>query len=144
MADYFTQFSENITELTPDERDWIRHRLSPEDTGDSVWPDFGWAFVNADETLWIHSDESGSVDNVAAFVQEFLRKFRPTSFWKLTWASTCSRLRVGELGGGALFVTARRVKFMNTFDWVSYEEQKFKNASKVRKKVAANKKRKKS
>ena len=56
--------------------------------------------------LWVYAEESGSPDNVAWLVQKFLKKFRPDQCWSLTYSTTCSKPRVGEFGGGAVFVTA--------------------------------------
>ena len=56
--------------------------------------------------LWFYAEESGSPDNVAWLVQKFLKRFRPDQCWSLTYAATCSKPRVGEFGGGAVFVTA--------------------------------------
>ena len=39
----------------------------------------------------------------------------------MTYARTCSKPRVGEFGGGAVFVTADEVKWENAYDFVEEE-----------------------
>jgi hypothetical protein len=81
---------------------------------------FGFKFVLNDfdspwrRHLWLYAEEFGCVDRVAHLVQKFLRRFRPEDCWSLTYATTCSRPRVGEFGGGAVFVAADRIKWINS------------------------------
>jgi len=118
------------------------------DTGDATWigcrayrdmedydPDFGedvgfgYSFsegVDEDRGrhLWIHSEEHGCVDRVAHLVQKFLRAFRPDACWSLTYAGTCSKPRVGEFGGGAVFVTATNIEYFNAWLFVEQQEKR--------------------
>ncbi len=64
----------------------------------------------------------GDVSNVAWLVQKFLKKFRPDQCWSLTYSATCSKPRVGEFGGGAVFVTADTIRWQNAYDFI--EEQR--------------------
>jgi hypothetical protein len=43
----------------------------------------------------------------------------------MTYASTCSKPRIGEFSGGALFVTASQVTFFNARDFVERQEARF-------------------
>jgi hypothetical protein len=81
---------------------------------------------NWGQHLWIHSEEHGYVDRVAHLVQKFLRMFRPDACWSLTYAGTCSKPRVGDFGGGAVFVTAADIKYFNTWEFVEKEEKRHK------------------
>jgi hypothetical protein len=97
MADYDAEFDEGAGfeyrfHLEPDE-DWGRH-------------------------LWLYAEESGNVSRVAHLVQKFLRTFRQQDCWSLTYALTCSKPRVGEFGGGAVFVTASEIKWECTDDFI--------------------------
>ena len=118
------------------------------DTGEATWigcrayrdmedydPDFGedagfdYSFseeVDADRGryLWIYSEEHGCVDRVAHLVQKFLHAFRPERCWSLTYAGTCSKPRVGEFGGGAVFVTATDIKYCSTWGFVEEQEKR--------------------
>ena len=79
---------------------------------------------NTGRHLWIHSEEHGYVDRVAHLVQKFLREFRPDACWSLTYAGTCSKPRVGEFGGGAVFVTATDIKYCNAWGFVEEQEKR--------------------
>ena len=75
--------------------------------------------------LWLYTEESACLERIAHLVQKFLRKFRPNQCWSLTYATTCSRLRVGEFGGGAVFVTADTIVWENAYDFVETEREAF-------------------
>jgi hypothetical protein len=83
-------------------------------------PDPGWG-----RHLWLYAEESGYVSRVAHLVQKFLRMFRPKDCWSLTYALTCSKPRVGEFGGGAVFVTAAEIKWESTDDFVEGQRELF-------------------
>ena len=74
----------------------------------------------------------GNADNVAWLVQKFLKKFRPDQCWSLTYATTCSKPRVGEFGGGAVFVTADEIKWQNAYDFIEEQRTAFKAKQKQR------------
>ena len=74
--------------------------------------------VNWGHHLWVYAEECGNADNVAWLVQKFLKKFRPKDCWGMTYAVTCSKMRVDEFGGGAVFVTADRVRWNDCYDFI--------------------------
>ena len=142
MADYYQQFSESILALTKDEQAWVRGVLTTNDDPETTkttlkengidcqaieypeyWPDFQWV-IDADG-LWLYSDEHGDLEQVAEFVRAFLARFRPNQCWSLTWSSTCSKPRIGEFGGGALFVTAKQVRFQNAHQFIDQQRERF-------------------
>jgi hypothetical protein len=75
---------------------------------------------------WIYADECGHPGRVAHLVQKFLKQFHPDQCWSLTCAMTCSKLRAGEFGGGAAFVTADDIRWENTYDFIEQQQAKFK------------------
>jgi len=77
------------------------------------------------KALWFIGDEYGNVDHVCLFVQEFLRARRPDGCFHISWAVTCSRPRIGEFGGGAAFVTAEKIEWMNSYDWIDKKCKEF-------------------
>lgn len=81
---------------------------------------FSWD-IQQDErnsSLWIYAQESGDVEQVAYFVQLFLKQFAPEGWWTLTWANSCSRMLVGQFSGGAVLVTARETHFNEGIRWL--------------------------
>jgi len=134
MANNYLQFSEEILELTLEEKAWVVKELEAREdkNGDSSWPDFAWDLEL--NNLWIHADEYGNLDNVGDFVCRFLRKFRPKDFFVLSWAEVCSKPRIHEFAGGALFVTSKGVSSMNTESWLEDQKKVFKGKKKARKK----------
>jgi hypothetical protein len=75
--------------------------------------------------MWLYAEEGAELDLVAHLVQKFLRKFRPNDCWSLTYATTCSKPRVGEFGGGAVFVTAAEIKYENAYGFVDQQRAEF-------------------
>ena len=82
--------------------------------------------------MWLYAEEWADLERVAHLVQKFLEQFRPEGCWSLSWATTCSKPRVGEFGGGALFVTAEDVTWQNAYDFIEDQKQ----AVKLRQDVA--------
>jgi hypothetical protein len=75
--------------------------------------------------LWVYADEDGDPDRVAHLVQKFLRQFRPQESWSLTYATTCSKLRLGEFAGGARFVTADGIESFDACDFLIQRRAEF-------------------
>ena len=73
---------------------------------------------DGDYLLWLHTSESGNVGQVGLLVQAYLKKFHPDRYWTLTYATFCSKPRIGEFGGGAIFVTAEGIDWFNAYDAV--------------------------
>lgn len=129
MSDSYCLFSEEITDLTDDEMDWLAEALSfdPEAHGGVEAPKWydtdggGYRFESSLERSTrefnVYSEEMGDVDQVAFLVQAFLVKFRPNDVWTMEWAYTSSRPLVGEFGGGALAVTSKEIRSMTTSEW---------------------------
>lgn len=141
MADNYTEFSETLDNLTPDEEKWLNEQLASDPcTGCPVFvadyeehdPDetgYGFCvlFQCDDENcnLAIYSDGYGQVGRVAHLVQKFLKRYRPDQYWSLTFSNTCSSPRVGEFGGGAVFVTADEIRWHHTHDFIEQQRAAF-------------------
>ena len=146
MADYYTQFSFDL-EL-PDEQaiDFAMNLVAMTDTlrwqsdedRKTTELDFpkeledsldDWSFeVDKDKSgVWIHSDYGG-VDAACQFVQYLLDRFgieKPVTF---EWANTCSKPRLDAFGGGAVIITATKIKAITTSEWVFRQVQRMTNA----------------
>ena len=149
MADYFTHYSAVLTDLTPEEEDWLKaeykRRRGVENFDDvenfdvdTTMGDFEVSFEAMSSTerrqAWFHTPNGyGNLDHVADFVQQFLKKFRPKDSWSMEWSNDCSKPRLDGFGGGAFVVTAGRVYWINTSDWVQKTTKKI-HQSKRRKK----------
>ena len=117
-----------------DEADWIGCRVlrDMEDCDSCPGADAGFQYElheSDDETigshLWIYARDWGYVGNVAHLVRKFLERFRPDDCWSMTWSQTCSKPRVGEFGGGAVFVTAADIAWGNCYDFVEQRRAAF-------------------
>ena len=75
--------------------------------------------------LWVYADEWAYLDGLACLVQKFLKRFRPDQCWSLTYATTCSKPRAGEFGGGAIFVTADQIRGQSAYDFIEQQAADF-------------------
>ena len=75
--------------------------------------------------VWFYAEESGDPGKVAHLVQKFLKEFAPDQYWSLTYATTCSKPRIGEFGGGAVFVTANGIFTHNSYAFVAEQQAAF-------------------
>jgi len=139
MANNYTQFSEVLEELTEEEMAWLQATLEDQDDeeryrflqgnpevdfdnmGDCLG--FDYELGKQEKRLYITGEEDGEPLHVATLVQQFLQKFRPTDCWWMTWAATCSKMRVGEFSGGAIFVTANEIQWLEASNW-AWEQKK--------------------
>jgi len=112
---------EKLSDQSEYERQLERYNLQTDDLS----LNFQWN-TGEENDLWIYADESGDVDNVALFVQDYLRKFAPDESFGITYASTCSKMRVGEFGGGAAFVTSDEIDWVDAGSWVAENRKRFK------------------
>ena len=128
MANNYQQWSQTIALNKKKERAWWEKALRGAD-GDAEsrlrslgiedeapteveeawesWPPLEWAILDDGTALWVHSSESGDLAVLAFLVQQFFRQFRKNGVFRLTWADTCDKPRVGEFSGGALHVDAK-------------------------------------
>ncbi len=151
MANNYTQFSVSLTLPNKEAVDYaldLKQRMDiahqdgceePDDIPREWWPLIdGWGGFEAEKLhpndLWIHDGgESGDPESAAALVQHLLEKYLPNECFYISWAATCSKPRLDEFGGGALFITAQGVTGMSSWDWARKQQDKWektKNANK--------------
>jgi hypothetical protein len=135
MANNYTQFSEQIDNVTPEQAEWIEKILGfdfddarfegeeqaraafadlvgvkveelPEELDGDWWPGFEWSTRGAEcGSLWLYCEEGYQEDNLVFFVQSYIRRWRPDLIFTLSGACTCSKLRLNEFGGIWLVIT---------------------------------------
>ena len=111
--------------------DWSGYRfLRDYHAADSDCEEVGFCFeLDEDEAygrhLWLYGEEYADLEKLGHLIQNFLRRFRPHDCWALSYACTCSKPRVDAFGGGAVFITARRVTFDNSWDLIERNRKAF-------------------
>jgi hypothetical protein len=138
MADYFTNFSFIVPLPTQEAVDYALHlaeQASDIQIGSGMASDFpeslrevtdDWLFethandASQNRGLWLHSS-NGGIDAVCAFIQHLLQRFAPGEHVTLEWSNDCSKPRVDAFGGGAALITARKIKTINTGEWLFQE-----------------------
>jgi hypothetical protein len=142
VADYYTQVSMEVEDLTHKERDWFARRLDWKQITDAefleyaaeytddidekeFWPPFN-AKLQEDKTVWF-SDDAGSIDigALCCLLCDFLRDCRPNQCVCLEWANTASRPLLDSFSGGSAFITHDNVVLHSTYDWLSKQEEEF-------------------
>ena len=122
MANYYTTFSCELTDLTEKEMRWanrvlISREYRNDERGDGIsFPE--WQVDKKRGELWLYSDY-GAVETTAEFVQRFIQKLRPGHIFAFEWANTCSRPIINSFGGGACVVTEDEIYWNSTSCWVS-------------------------
>ena len=130
MANSYRQFSLVLNLDNKKEETWCRKTLKKLSQTESAEggseTDFDWTVYPAGEDpkshpwIWFHDGgEYGNVEQIADFVEKYLKKFQPKGYFVLSWADTCSKSRVGEFGGGLAVVTANGPTWFNDSDWVN-------------------------
>lgn len=129
MSNYYTMFSTILPNLTPQEKAWIEAQLKAkaalDEDGDVG---FEWAVEDSHSQshyLHIYTEDlvGGDYRAVAAFVQEFLKTWRPNETFIMEWAEIGdSPGAIDGFTGGALRVTAWMQRFYKLSDFMAQEE----------------------
>lgn len=140
MANNYLQFSEMIDGLTDEEIKYFQGVCGYEPPLDlegkpyEGWEPPAWYDVDSEglgfsaeidegtRELWVYAEEYGNLGTLEALVLEFIQKFRPDYIFTLSFAETCSKMRVGEFGGGAMIISREGAKSISTYDWLSHRE----------------------
>jgi hypothetical protein len=83
------------------------------------------SYDNWGRHLWVYAEEYGDLELLAHLVQQFLKRFRTQDSWTLGYACTCSKPRVGEFGGGAVYVDAEQILFFDGRNSAQARQQLF-------------------
>ena len=162
MANNYTEFSEELSDLTPEETTWLEDQLQvvhvydgeeypddevperfrdaaaawsgcrayrdmdPDDYALACSEDAGFEYEFDGPELWFHAEEWVAGERLTHLIQKFLKQFRPDEYWSMTYANTCSKPRVGEFGGGGIFVTADNIVSENSYTFIEEQEKAFK------------------
>ena len=128
MANNYLLFSETLELVNEKEIDWVVKELNrleeKRDDNDNPMLDFQWSLGKGE--IWFYTEEAGEPEKVGLFVQEFLKEFYPDETFTLTWATTCSRPRVGEFSGGGMLVTSQKLYFIEAGDWIRQKRESIK------------------
>jgi hypothetical protein len=81
--------------------------------------------------LWIYHDETIDTDIAATFVHLLLKHFNSDKCVSFEASHTCSKALTDGFGGHAAFVTRKGVKWFSTHQWLSRQEDKFKDKNVV-------------
>ena len=66
--------------------------------------------------LWIYSDDTGTVEHAALFLQAVLEEHNLDEAVGFTWANTCNKPRINAFSGGAVVVTRNEIQWDDA-DW---------------------------
>ena len=120
MADYYTQFSSMIPCDTLEQMEWLVAELGEddEDYGQAVEFETNNSTKERPFDIWIYSDESADLEQLASIICEYQKHFDLKEPWYLEWANTCSKSRLDGFSGGAFVCYQGKEHWMNTADFV--------------------------
>lgn len=99
---------------------------------DDIWPDR--EAEPGSDVHYLYYEDGSLTPGTSSVLQEILRGLDPVEYPHLAWegAYTCSKLRPGEFGGWACFITRDEIQWHSTFEWL---EKKAKEAESLRPKL---------
>ena len=147
MANNYLQFAESMNLQTEEQVTWWREAVS--DPGDQTTPKWSkelYCWIKdevglgedepygAEITFDPHPDDPavtkvffvaegmGNPMEVGLLVKAFLKHFKmDKEIFRLTWSETCSKMRVGEFGGGYLITNSQDLVSMSLDEMVELE-----------------------
>jgi len=144
MANNYTLMSMELTDVAASGVEFLQQQLSVleyrdecpgweysirpyKDMGDGVR---AYNVPDADKfNVVIFSEESCNVDALAEVLRAYLKIFDPDHILYFTWASTCSKMRPDEFGGGAFVISDDSISWMNTWAWAEQQMNQWKEIS---------------
>jgi hypothetical protein len=75
----------------------------------------------SETSLWVYSEDYGDISQIGKIMISFFKKHRNNGVFYLTYSNTCSKPRIGEFGGGALFVTMHGMKHFNVDEFITQQ-----------------------
>lgn len=132
MANNYTQFSTEFVPYTLEQEAFIVGALkAAEEATVGQWLDAhalevdnadyflsGVTYALVDGALCIYSTDDGVLDHVVDLVAEAQQRFDDPRPWSAEAAFTCSKPRVGEFGGYAVFVHKGNARWLSTRQWL--------------------------
>ena len=103
MANYYLQFSAQLNYQTDAQADWLRAQLdaaAESDEGSVA----SYEQEIAHKRFWLYAEEYGDPYRLKDIIAEWQTTFGITEPFVLTWAETCSKLRLDAFSGGAIAV----------------------------------------
>ena len=135
MANNYQQHSFMIEKLTPTEVTWLETKFDEIDKGnendEGEYVDIGEVEIERRDDgadLWLYAEEGADLDSLVGFLQDFLKENRPDSYIGFEWANTCSKMRLDEFSGGAVFITAEKTDWTCTYDFLETKRKEFEAA----------------
>ena len=87
--------------------------------------ELGFSIARSSPTeIGVFSDEDGSMEDVVSFIEKAALSIPMTGTLQIEWAMFCSKMRVGEFGGGAVLVDLtgkRESKWVITSEPLSFD-----------------------
>jgi hypothetical protein len=150
MENNYTQFSEMLTLETEEQRKWCEKFLplfteydSEKDRPrsnallndlrkdvnddelvgvvvDNIDQEYFCEASIEEEGLWVFSEEAANIELAACLIQCFLKTFDIDKEFVITWADTCSPLRLHEFSGGTVLITKNGQAWCNASAQLEY------------------------
>jgi len=132
MANNYQQHSFMIDKLSSTEVSWLETKLEEIDKSNED-PSGEYICLGSTEIerratgaeLWLYAEEGCDLDSLVDFLQSFLKENRPDSYLGFEWANTCSKMRLNEFSGGAVFITANKAEWISTYDFLETKRKEF-------------------
>jgi len=98
----------------------------------SDWVGFYWHVEENENGKFIifKSEESGSPEHLAILIKAFLAKFHPDKSLGFSWAYYDDNIELDGQGGGAAFITAKEIKYVDAYNWIDNEIKQYRKDKK--------------
>lgn len=123
MANYYTEFSEQIDLKTEEEVEWAKKEIDKMviawDADEELDMRCGYVLNEDPGWAWFYSEDNGNIEFFIEFAQSYLNKFAKDSLVSISYANTASSPRIGAFAGGAVVVSASKIYHYHTSAWLS-------------------------
>lgn len=116
MANNYTQFSVALPSVDLVKLKAFLRALETDDEDEGLFLSVSHTIEG--NSLRLYAEENGDVHAAATIIKRFLDRFDIGGGVYMSWAETCSKMRVNEFSGGSVVVTRSGFLWNNAFDIV--------------------------
>lgn len=128
MADNYTQFSFEFATTKEHQAwidEWVERRLAQDRDEETGYWGCDFTIEHAATSTLIYAEENGNIDQVVELLHAYMIGCSITEPIFFEWAATCSKMRPGEFGGGAVIVTPTETRYLDTRQWCEEQIEAF-------------------
>ena len=124
MANNYTQGSGMLFLEDPSHASWVEDFIEKR-SSDGDWEYTPFEYGVEGGSIWFYGEEHINIEAVAEVALAYFKEFDVNNYFAMSCAYSCSKMRVDEFGGDAVFVTREGIDYISCYGWMVDRQEKF-------------------